>query len=564
MSRVKEFDTDMWKSLRCPLCLGRRPPSTEDREPTLAPFRDSWLIGTACEHNYRISEGIPILLTEEGERWAATDRSQLPVPPPPVLPTVGEVEESGAGAGEIHEAPVKGAWTTFERGVSAAVSSSATASALADRVTSARDDKETTIELSVLIPALNEGPNLRDLLPNLRAVLDDLKITYEILLITREADELSLEIATTQGAVIVEQRERGYGGALVEGIERARGEYLLTMDADLSHPPHFIRDMWSQRARAEVTIASRYVSGGSAHMPRSRYLLSRVLNAFFSRGLSLKVDDMSSGFRLVKSDVLRSQSLTARDFDVVQEMLVRAYADGCRVQEVPFDYAPRKHGSSHARVFRFGLAYLKTFWSLWKFRNSILSADYDDRAYDSPIFLQKYWQRSRFRYVTELIKGEGPVLDVGCGSSRIIGALPPDSVAVDVLLRKLRYDRKFGRRLIQASGFRLPFANESFPCVLCSQVIEHVPKDSPILDELCRTLRPGGRLVLGTPDYASWVWVLLEKVYGFFAPGGYADEHISHYTHDELVAAMRDRGLVPEANRYILRGELILAFRKPS
>ena len=65
-----------------------------------------------------------------------------------------------------------------------------------------------------------------------------------------------------------------------------------------------------------------------------------------------------------------------------------------------------------------GTAYFRAFWSLWKLRNSIAAADYDYRAFDSPIPLQRYWQRSRFRIASELMAGEGPVLDVGCGSSR--------------------------------------------------------------------------------------------------------------------------------------------------
>lgn len=297
-------------------------------------------------------------------------------------------------------------------------------------------------------------------------------------------------------------------------------------------------------------------------MPISRYCLSRVLNVFFSRGLSLYVHDMSSGFRLYRSAVLRSINVEARDFDVLQEILVRAYAEGWRTTEVPFHYAPRRHGTSNARVFRFGLAYLKRFGHLWKLRNSILCADYDNRAYDSIIWLQRYWQRSRFRHVTDLIANEGPVLDVGCGSSRIISALPQKSVAVDVLFRKLRYARRFSRHLVQGSVFALPFSSTSFPCVLCSQVIEHIPKDPRVLDELCRIVVPGGRLVIGTPDYANWEWVLIEKLYGFFAPGAYADEHISHYTRSELLSLLIARGFVHEATRYIMRGELILAFRK--
>jgi len=76
-------------------------------------------------------------------------------------------------------------------------------------------------------------------------------------------------------------------------------------------------------------------------------------------------------------------------------------------------------------------------------------------------------------------------------------------------------------------------------------------------------LKPGGRLILGTPDYAQWQWVAMEKAYGLAAPGGYADEHISHYTRDMLIDLFRARGYRLEDTRYILQGELILAFRKP-
>lgn len=55
-----------------------------------------------------------------------------------------------------------------------------------------------------------------------------------------------------------------------------------------------------------------------------------------------------------------------------------------------------------------------------------------------------------------------------------------------------------------------------------------VPKEPPILDELRRVLAAGGRLVLGTPDYANWEWVATEKLYGCPPPAAYADEHIAH------------------------------------
>jgi len=297
-------------------------------------------------------------------------------------------------------------------------------------------------------------------------------------------------------------------------------------------------------------------------MPGPRLALSRALNRVFSRGLSFGVRDLSSATRLMRRKTL-ANAYDARGFDILQELLVRAYADGWRVIEVPIAYEAAHPEKAYPRALGVGADYLRRFWALWKLRNSILAADYDDRAHDSAIWLQRYWQRQRFKHITELVEGQGRVLDVGCGSSRIIGALVPDSVCIDILRRKLRYDRKFGRPLVHGSGFTLPVPDASFPCVLCSQVIEHVPKESPILKELDRALAPGGRLVLGTPDYSRWEWVVTEKLYGMAAPGAYADEHIGHYTREELIARYTGMGWTHEATRYILRGELILAFRKP-
>jgi len=356
---------------------------------------------------------------------------------------------------------------------------------------------------------------------------------------------------------------RGFGHALRAALQQARGAYVITLDPDISGPLTFLSDLWARRHDAEVIVASRYVEGSRVEMPALRSAGSRLLNVVFRRGLSLGVNDGSSAIRLYRRDVIRALSLEADDYDILQESLVRAYAAGWRVLEIPLRYAPNPAVASKAHA-SLASAYLRTFWTLWKLRNSIAAADYDYRAHDSVIPLQRYWQRSRYRYILELIHGEGAVLDVGCGSSHIIGALPRGSVALDVLVNKLRFARRFDVSRVRASGFALPFPDESFPCVLCSQVIEHVPMVPSMIDELCRVLKPGGRLVLGTPDYDQWQWVWIEKAYGLAAPGGYADEHISHYTRKGLLEDFARRGYAHEATRYILRGELILAFRKPA
>ncbi|HEY9528121.1 MAG TPA: class I SAM-dependent methyltransferase, partial [Anaerolineales bacterium] len=194
-------------------------------------------------------------------------------------------------------------------------------------------------------------------------------------------------------------------------------------------------------------------------------------------------------------------------------------------------------------------------------------ADYDARAYDALMPPQRYWQRQRYKIITRLISENGQnhrVVDVGCGSSRIIGALPAGSLVLDILIRKLRYSRRFGKPAVQGSIFNLPVPDQSFPCVLCSQVIEHIPRANA-LDELDRVLQPGGFLILGTPDYGNWQWLVIEWLYKILLPQAYADEHITHYTQRELVDEfVTKRGYILESTSYILRGELILGLRKPA
>src|SRR5262249_38180540 len=153
---------------------------------------------------------------------------------------------------------------------------------------------------------------------------------------------------------------------------------------------------------ADLLIASRYVRGGRAVMPRFRYVMSRILNISFPRVLSLPIRDMSSGFRLYRREVLRDIAIKGRDFDALQELLLSAYANGWSVQEVPFAYQPRGAGRSKASLLRFARSYLRTLGRMWSTRNSIECADYDERAYDSRIPLQRWWQRWRYHIILSM------------------------------------------------------------------------------------------------------------------------------------------------------------------
>jgi dolichol-phosphate mannosyltransferase len=418
-------------------------------------------------------------------------------------------------------------------------------------------------DLTVVIPALNERDNLDLLLPALNEVVAALGLRAQVIVADGGSTDRTPEIAARWGALVVRQAEPGYGGALLAGFAAAVAPYVVTMDADLSHRPSFLEAFWRRRKEAEVLIASRYVPGGRADVGALRRVLSIVLNRVYARTLSMPFRDVSSGFRMYRRDVLAGLELASRGFDLLEELLIRVDGEGWRIREIPFHYMSRGSGRSHVRLLRFGWAYLRTLVRMWRFRNSVDAADYDYRAYDSPIWLQRYWQRTRHRIVLDLVRGCQRVLDIGCGSSRIVLDLP-HAIGLDVRQNKLRWLSWRRRGLVRASCHRLPFADGSFDGLIHSQVIEHVADDPAILAECHRVLRPGGVLVLGTPDYGRWLWPLLEWVHSHVLPGGYAHEHITRFTRATLAERLRAAGFAVLDCRYVGRCEMIFQARRPA
>lgn len=418
-------------------------------------------------------------------------------------------------------------------------------------------------DIAVVIPAWNERENLDLLLPALKEVLDELGLVSEIVIADAGSQDGTREAAERRGARVVVQEERGYGGALLAGFKATTAPYIVTMDADLSHRPVFLFDFWKCRDRAEVLIASRYVEGGSADMAKGRRVLSHILNRTYGRALSIPLRDLSSGFRMYRREALEGMNLHSRDFDILEEILVRVHAEGWRIMEVPFSYMARGSGNSHARLFKFAIAYLRTLGRMWSLRNSVESADYDYRAFDSPIWLQRYWQRTRHKIVLNFVEKKERVLDIGCGTSRIILDLP-NAVGLDILQNKLRWLKPQHDKLVRGSCERLPFDDASFDCVINSEVIEHVPDVPEIMAEMWRVLRPGGTLVLGTPDYSRRLWLMLEWIYGKVLPGAYAHEHITHYTAAGLAQRLKEMGYEVLDCQYVGFCEMIFKARKPA
>ncbi|MBM4197991.1 MAG: methyltransferase domain-containing protein [Gammaproteobacteria bacterium] len=399
------------------------------------------------------------------------------------------------------------------------------------------------------------------LLTQLRSAIDRLRTTAGIFVIDDGQSQSIADVVARHGATRLRQAEPGYGGALRTAFKTIDAEFIVTIECDGVHPPALLPYLFEMRHRADVVIASRYVRGGYAPMPVLRGAASRVLNAAFRRALDLPVRDLSSGFRLYRRDAVRALAIEQRSYAALQEILIKAYCEGYAVAEVPMHYRPGATGAWSARA-TLGVDYLRTFRAMWRLRNSVDSCDYDTRAFNSIIPPQRYWQRQRYNIITGFVGDARMVLDAGCGSTQIMNGRP-QVIGIDPQRRKLRFMRAAGRRLVNASTFALPFASASFDVVISSQVIEHLPPDPEIFDELIRCLKPGGTLVLGTVDYGGWQWPLIEQAYALAKPTGYADEHITHYTRASLFDLLEKRGLRVIEHSYILGVEIIIRSEKP-
>ena len=426
--------------------------------------------------------------------------------------------------------------------------------------------KADSLAVSVVIPALNEAPNLYRILPLLREALEQVTDSWEVLVIDGDSTDGTADVVSQLGEPFryVCEKTPGYGTAILRGVSEARGTYVLTMDADMSHPTEFIQRLWEARQKSDIVIASRYVPGGYADQPRFRYFLSQVLNKFFGKGLSIPVRDLSSGFRLYRKRIFERMDLQFTNFVILIEILLLSFGRGLHISEVPFHYKPRESGGSHARIIKFGIDYLKLFHRIWKIRNSVEFPDYDWRAHNSRIWFQRYWQRKRYDIIMGFTPRFVSTCDVGCGSSHILADLP-HAVGVDMRHDKLAFMRRTNKKLLQANGMILPFKDAEFDCVISSEVIEHIPdEDGKLIDELTRILKPGGILVLGTPDYGGWQWPLIEWIYGKVAPGAYADEHCTFYSYKSLREALESRGYEILDHGYICKAELVFkAVYKP-
>jgi glycosyltransferase involved in cell wall biosynthesis len=219
------------------------------------------------------------------------------------------------------------------------------------------------LELTILMPCLNEVATLGACVDAAQLALRELGVPGEVVVADNGSTDGSREIAVAHGARVVPVAERGYGAALLAGIEDARGRYVVMGDADLSYDfaeaGRYLRKL---REGYDLVMGNRFEGAiePGAMPPLHRYVGNPVLSGLGRLFFGSPVGDFHSGMRGFRRDAIIALRLRTTGMEFASEMIVRASLAKLRIGEVPATLRPDRRGRPpHLRTWRDGWRHLR-------------------------------------------------------------------------------------------------------------------------------------------------------------------------------------------------------------
>ncbi|TMW64478.1 hypothetical protein Poli38472_011358 [Pythium oligandrum] len=224
---------------------------------------------------------------------------------------------------------------------------------------------------SVLLPTYNERENLPLIVWLLDKSFSENSLEYEIVIVEDSSPDGTLQVAQELQkiygkdhiVILPRQGKLGLGSAYRDGLKLATGDFVILMDADLSHHPKFIPEFIKVQATKnyDIVTGTRYIGdGGVFGWDLRRKLTSRVANYLATVLLNPHCSDLTGSFRLYKRDVIEDimNSIQGLGYVFQMEILVRARLKQYTIAEVPITFVDRIYGESKLGAGEI-VAYLK-------------------------------------------------------------------------------------------------------------------------------------------------------------------------------------------------------------
>jgi len=231
-------------------------------------------------------------------------------------------------------------------------------------------------QISIIVPTYNESQNIINILNQIREnipkgiytqtiVVDDNSPDGTGKIVEEYISEIK-KIAENTIDVIHRKAKNGLSSAILNGIQSAKGETIIVMDSDFSHPPQILPKMIEafKKYQCDLVVASRYITGGGIQgWTTKRKLMSKVATFIATKGLGVKTKDPMSGFFAFKKNIIKELNFDAIGYKLLLEIIVKT--KGIKIKEIPYTFENRQFGSSKLDSSTI-IDYFKSVWKLYK------------------------------------------------------------------------------------------------------------------------------------------------------------------------------------------------------
>ncbi len=212
--------------------------------------------------------------------------------------------------------------------------------------------------ISIVIPTLNEGKNIRHVMLGVKEILRH--ESYEIIVVDGGSSDRTVQLARGLGAKILTEHI-GKGNGLIKGLAAAKGSVVVAMDADMSNEPKELKLLIDGiEIGYDVCMGSRFITGGgSEDMPLIRVMGNKFFVLLVNLLFRANYSDMCYGYRSFRKSAISKLRLREKGFGIETEINIQAAKKHMKVLEVPSNEKRRNAGIGKLHTFRDGYVILK-------------------------------------------------------------------------------------------------------------------------------------------------------------------------------------------------------------
>ena len=237
--------------------------------------------------------------------------------------------------------------------------------------------QENNAQISIIIPTYNESQNILQILKSIKDNLPKNFVTQTIVVDDNSPDGTGKlvedylknikKMADYTIEIIHRKAKDGLSSAILKGIQHAKGDTIVVMDCDFSHPPHIIPKLIEsiKKYQYDIVVASRYIKGGKIQgWSLKRKTMSKFATLIAKKGLGINTHDPMSGFFAFKRNIIKGLNIDAIGYKFLLEILVKT--KNVSIKEIPYTFQNRELGSSKLSI-RTIFDYYRSVWKLYRY-----------------------------------------------------------------------------------------------------------------------------------------------------------------------------------------------------